>query len=321
MFVSIIIPTYNRAHLIGITLESLLNQTYPKDRFEILVVDNNSSDKTAVVVKEWEAKSKGGIKYYFEPRQGSHFARNGIVNSTKGELLYFTDDDMIADENMLFELVDVFKKNHQVGTATGRVIPKWERKPPAWVEKYFENGWLSLLDREEELFISKDDFGVFSCHQAVLKDVFIKAGGYNPDIVNGEWLGDNETGLNIKIKALGYQFAFSRKSVIYHMIPPSRMTQQYFMNRFANQGNCDSYTDFRKFNYTPVQLKQNIKQFRKMILKKFLKYILLFILQRDKWRVHKAWIAYYQNRIKYDKRLLMNKEWVKMVQINDWINI
>jgi hypothetical protein len=194
-------------------------------------------------------------------------------------------------------------------------------EPPSWVKKYFVNGWLSLLDREEELFISIDDFGVFSCHQAVLKDLFIKAGGYNPDIVNGEWLGDNETGLNLKIKALGYQFAFSRKSVTYHIIPSTRMTQQYFNKRFANQGNCDSYTDFRKFNYTPFQLKQNIFQFKKMILKKFTKYILLFILHRDKWRVHKAWIAYYQNRIKYDKRLLTDKEWVKMVLINDWINI
>lgn len=320
MFISIIIPTYNRAHLISITLESLLNQTYSKDLFEILVVDNNSTDNTAVVIHEWELKSGGIIKYYFESRQGSHYARNGVVKQAKGEIIYFTDDDMIADENMLVELVSFFKNNQNVGTATGEVLPKWESEPPGWIKKYFVNGWLSLLDREEDLFISTDDFGVFSCHQAVLKDVFIKAGGYNPDILNGEWLGDNETGLNIKIKALGYQFAFVKKSVTYHMIPETRLTQRYFNKRFANQGNCDSYSDFRKYRYTSQQLKSNLSNFRKLMFYKYLKYIVLFILQRDKWRVQRAWVAYYQNRINYDKRLLTDKDWIEMVLRNDWIN-
>ncbi|MDD4969935.1 MAG: glycosyltransferase [Paludibacter sp.] len=320
MFISIIIPTYNRAHLIGITLESLLKLNYPKEMFEILAVDNNSSDTTASVLRDWELKSNGIIKYYYEPRQGSHFARNGVVKHAKGSLLYFTDDDMIADENMLVELATIFIDNNLVGTATGCVLPNWEKEPPAWIKKYFTNGWLSLLDREEELLVSPDDFGVFSCHQAVLKDVFIKAGGYNPDIVQGEWLGDNETGLNIKIKALGYQFAFVKKSVTHHIIPKTRMTQQYFNKRFANQGNCDSYTDFRKHDYATVELKKNIIKFRKLKIQKYLKYFILYVLQHDKWRVNRAWVDYYKHRMLYDKKLLTDKEWVKMVLINDWIN-
>jgi glycosyltransferase involved in cell wall biosynthesis len=319
MFVSIIIPTYNRSNLIGITLESLLNQTYSKDMFEILVVDNNSSDSTATVVRDWERKSNELIKYYFEPRQGSHFARNGVVKYAKGDLLYFTDDDMIADKNLLAELVAIFAKNPQVGSATGRVLPKWEVEPPLWLKKYFVNGWLSLYDRKEDVFISVDDFGVFSCHQAVLKDAFIKAGGYNPDIVNGDWLGDNETGLNIKIKAQGYQFAFVKSSITYHMIPPTRMTQQYFNKRFANQGNCDSYTDYRIHRYTSNQLKENIKRFQNMKLKKYIKYLILCILQKDKWRINRAWVEYYQNRIKYDTRLMDDEKWREMVLIDDWI--
>ena len=70
VFVSVIIPTYNRSELIGITLDSLMNQSYPRDRYEILVVDNNSNDKTAEVVKNWEVISEGLVLYHFEPRQG-----------------------------------------------------------------------------------------------------------------------------------------------------------------------------------------------------------------------------------------------------------
>jgi glucosyl-dolichyl phosphate glucuronosyltransferase len=320
MFVSIIIPTYNRSKLIGITLDSLLKQSYPKELFEILVVDNNSTDNTSTVIDEWIIKSEGRIRYFVEPRQGSHFARNGVVQHARGDLLYFTDDDMIADSNLLSGLVSIFKENPNVGTATGRVIPKWEIEPPVWVKKYCTNGWLSLYDREEEIFISDDDFGVFSCHQAVRKEAFILAGGYNPDIVNGEWLGDNETGLNIKIKSLGYQFAFIRSSVTQHMIPPHRMTQLYLNKRFANQGNCDCYTDFRAYHYTDSQLIQQINKHRRQMMIKFFKFVYAYFIGMDKWHIHRAMINYYASRIKYDKRILKDNDWRKMVLVNDWIN-
>ena len=92
--VSIIIPTYNRAKILGLTIESCVNQTYPIDLFEIIVADNNSSDDTKEVVKEWQTKSDVPIKYIFEPRQGAHFARNTAAKHSSGEILYFTDDDM-----------------------------------------------------------------------------------------------------------------------------------------------------------------------------------------------------------------------------------
>lgn len=321
MFVSIIIPTYNRANLIGITLESLLNQTYPKDLYEILVVDNNSTDNTPEVIRQWVEKSEGLIQYFMEPRQGSHFARNGIIKKTRGDLLYFTDDDMIADKDMLKELVSVFEKHPQIGTATGRVLPHWEIEPPAWVKKYCTNGWLSLYDREEEMYISEDDFGVFSCHQAVRKEAFILAGGYNPDIVNGEWLGDNETGLNIKIKKLDYSFAFVKASVTQHIIPPRRMTQEYLNKRFANQGNCDCYTDYREYLYTDKQLKEQMSKHRRQLYIRSLKFVLTGITGNDKWHIHRAMIDYFANRIKYNRRLLKDESWKEMVLINDWINI
>lgn len=321
MFVSIIIPTYNRSNSLSITLESLLNQTYPKEMFEILVVDNKSTDDTAEIIKEWEIKSEGLIKYYAELRQGSHYARNAAVQQAKGDLLYFTDDDMITEPKMLAELVKLFTDHPELGSATGRVLPHWKKEPPLWLKKYFVNGWLSLYDRDDDVFISKDDFGVFSCHQAVLKDAFKQAGGYNPDIIDGEWLGDNETGLNIKIQNLGFEFGFVKSAVTYHIIPESRITQQYFNKRFGNQGNCDSYTDYRKYRYNSSELKHNILKYRKQILHKFAKFVLQFILRNDKWHINRAWVNYYQHRIVYEKRLLNDNEWKNMVLIDDWINI
>ena len=306
--------------MISITLDSLLAQSYPAGQFEILVVDNNSTDDTAIVVGRYCATYPDRVKYFKETRQGSHFARNNVVKHAKGELLYFTDDDMIADSNMLSELVNTFEAQPEVGTASGRVIPHWEAEPPQWLKKYFVNGWLSLYDNASDGFVSDEDFGVFSCHQMVRKSVFSDAGGYNPDIIGKEWVGDNETGLNIKIKALGYKFAFCGKSVTQHIIPPRRMTQQYFNRRFANQGNCDCYTDYKRERYSAEELRRLNISFAGKELTKFFKYLAQYCSGKDKWHVSRAYVDYYKSRIKYNRRLISDPEWRDLALKDNWID-
>ena len=318
--VSVIIPSYNRSNLIEFTLKSLVEQDYPHNLFEIIVVDNASTDNTADVVKKWVARYPDLIRYEYEDRQGSHFARNGIIGKVKGDLLYFTDDDMIADKQMLSSLVKVMEEHPEVATATGRVLPRWEKEPPSWLKQYFINGWLSLYDRDDDLYMSDEDFGVFSCHQMVRKGLFIKAGGYNPDIVDGEWLGDNETGLNIKLKKSGGWFAFTHDAVTEHIIPPYRTTQAYFNKRFANQGNCDSYTEYRKCHCSDAELLHNISIYKKQILIKWVKCVTLWILQNPKWHIQRAWIEYYKNRIKYDQRIMTDVAWRELVLKDNWID-
>src|SRR5574341_1594500 len=197
-YVSVIIPTYNREKMLGITIESFIKQTYPVGRYEIIISDNNSNDNTKYIVHEWQGKSNVAIKYFLEARQGVHYARNSAAKIAKGAILYFTDDDMIADKDLLTNLIKVFLMDYHVASATGRILPKWETEPPQWILKYCYNRWLSLNDRSEQLIIAPFDMDVFSCHQAVLREAFFKSGGFNPENTAGEWIGDGETGLNIK---------------------------------------------------------------------------------------------------------------------------
>ncbi len=175
--VSIIIPTYNRANLLGITLESCINQTYPKKSFEIIVADNNSDDNTKAVVEQWSAKTDIPVHYLLESRQGAHTARNTAAKNANGDILYFTDDDMIADKDLLVNIVKVFDMDYNVAVAGGKVLPKWEFDPPEWLLKYFKNGSLSLIEKPEELIIASYDIGIYSCNQAVLKEIFLSAVG------------------------------------------------------------------------------------------------------------------------------------------------
>jgi glycosyltransferase involved in cell wall biosynthesis len=247
-YFSIIIPTFNRSFLLSKTINSFLSINYPKNKYEIIVSDNNSVDDTKFIVNKFKKKNKL-IKYIFVKNKGAHYARNHASKIANGNILYFTDDDMIATSNILLELVNVFKKDNKIATVTGLILPKFEAPPPKWIKKYLINFWLSLTDikiKKKNFIISSDDFGIFSCHQAIKKDIFFNCGGFNPDNPGSIEGGDNESGLNIKIKKLGYKFAYTKKSIIFHFITKSRLNFSYLFSRVANQAYCDSYTFYRK---------------------------------------------------------------------------
>ena len=320
-FVSVIIPSYNRASMLGITLESFTKQDYPSDRFEIIVADNNSTDNTKEVVKEWQGRTSALVSYLFEGRQGVHYARNSAAKIVKGDILYYTDDDMIADKDLLKEIVKVFEIDSMVGTATGLILGKFEVEPPAWVKKYLINAHLSLTaeNRKEDLIITPEDL-VYSCHQAIRKDVFFKSGGFNPENTAGVWIGDGETGLNIKIKALGYKFAYTSKSIIQHMIPRSRTTLKYLINRIGNQGFADSYTEYRghrnRKKIIPLMVKRNTVGF----LKTAGFTLARIVMGKRSWHFIPANIMYFYNRNIYDCKLYIDENFRKLSEIDDWLN-
>ena len=316
---SVIIPTFNRERMLGNTIQSFVTQKYPQDQYEIIIADNNSSDNTKNVVEEWQKRSPVDIKYIFEPRQGVHFARNTAAKYAKGEILFFTDDDMVADEELLYQIVKVFQMGHKIGSATGKVLPIWETEPPAWILKYCNNQLLSLIDRPEDLIIADYDVGVFSCHQAIPKNIFFESGGFNPENTAGEWIGDGETGLNIKIKELGYKFAYTNKSVIHHIIPAQRLTQQYLNKRMANGGNSDCYTEYRKHKYSQLTLYLRILKYWIMFSGNYGLFIFKFIMNSESWRLNRAYVSYYYNRIKYDYKLIRDHEWRELVLKRDWL--
>jgi len=321
--ISVIIPTYNRSNYVIKTLESFINQNYPKDKYEIIVVDNNSSDNTAAIINDFIAKNKNNIKYILETRRGNHHARNNAASIASNEILYFCDDDIIADRMLLKEIVRPFIIDQKVGTATGRVLPKWETPPPKWIERYCNNRFLSLLDPPEDFLISNNINFLFSCHQAIRKNVFIKAGGFNPETFGNKYLGDGETGLNIKISKLGYKFAFNGASVTYHAMSSNRYTQNYLNKRLENAGYAKAYTDFRKNKH------YSLLQFCFMTFEVSFIYMPLifmaiffnFIKYKD-INVIRFIIAqgyFYKSYLQYLSWLYFSSEWRKFALKSDWM--
>jgi len=318
-YVSVIIPTFKRADMLDITLNSFFGQDYPKDRYEIIVADNNSPDHTREVVEKITANTNVSVQYLFVKEQGVHFARNSAAHHAKGEILYFTDDDMIAQDNLLSEIIKPFEQNQDVGVCTGKVLPKWEVPPPQWIKKYCRNYLLSLNDSGDGILIADRDVGVFSCHQAMRYEAFFATEGFHPENTAGEWIGDGETGLCMTLVRQGWKFAYNGRSVTYHMIPPSRMTQDYLNKRLANQGNCDSYTEYRAHQFTDDEIYVRISRYYVEIQKHYLNYAKLKAAGDDRWHLELAKVHYFQARSKYDLRIQQDPQWEKLVLKNDWL--
>jgi len=317
-FLSVIIPTCNRSALLQQTVDTFLSQTYPADRWELILVDNNSIDDTPRVIARLAA-ADSRIRALSEPRRGAHFARNTGAMAAGGSVLYFTDDDMLADQALLDQIVKGFDADSKVASVTGKVLPRWDTEPPVWVLEHCRNALLSLNDLGEALIISDEDPGVFSCHQAVLRDVFVEAGGFNPDTNAGLYTGDNETGLNIKIRKLGYRFAYVGMSVTHHMIPATRMTQSYLNSRMADKGYCDSYTDYRAVHPGKGRLTKRILGHTALAVLTVVKAALRRAAGSSGWRVDFARLFYYRNRVRYDARLLTDEKWRSFALRDNWL--
>jgi glucosyl-dolichyl phosphate glucuronosyltransferase len=320
MKISVIIPTYNRGDALRLTIDSFLSQSYNPALYEIIISDNNSSDSTEDIAKEYIEAYPGRVKYHMEKRQGVHFARNSAAKTAAGDILYFADEDVVADGDLLKEIVRVFEYDPKVASATGRVLPKWESEPPKWVRQLFYNCLLSINDPPEELIISSHDCNIFSCHQAVSREAFFKSGGFNPEKTPEGWLGDGETGLNIKIRKLGYKFGFIGSSKLHHIIPSYKATQSYLNQRLANQGSSDSYTEYRKYNYSKIRLAGQILKHFFMLTISELRCFFSLMRHSASWRLYHARLFYYLNRIKYDHKLLSDGSWREFAKKDDWLS-
>lgn len=118
---SVVICTYNRCESLKVTLESLLRQeTSESFDYEIIVVDNNSTDQTKSTVESFRDKFNGRLRYVFEKQQGLSFARNRGVSEGSGEIVVFTDDDCIASKDWIQNLANLFLEHKEIGVITGK---------------------------------------------------------------------------------------------------------------------------------------------------------------------------------------------------------
>src|SRR5436305_8400951 len=131
--VSVIISTYNRCEMLPAALESILAQETAGTRYELIVVDNNSTDKTREVVESFIARGHANLRYVFEGKQGLSHARNAGIAAARAPIIAFTDDDVRAASDWVASIKRVFDEHPEVDFVGGKVLPRWEAEPPSWL--------------------------------------------------------------------------------------------------------------------------------------------------------------------------------------------
>lgn len=134
MDVSVVLATYNRATSLQATLETFAGLTVPSGiTWELLVVDNNSTDGTRAVIERAASEARFGIRYIFEKTQGRSAALNSGIAAAQGEIVAFTDDDVLLHRDWIAALKQTFDQFDCAGVA-GKIVPLWNHPKPDWLE-------------------------------------------------------------------------------------------------------------------------------------------------------------------------------------------
>jgi glycosyltransferase involved in cell wall biosynthesis len=181
--VSVVIPTYNRAQLLRGALLDLFKQETAGSKFEIIVVDNNSSDETKSVVESLMAKCDVSLRYVAEPQQGNAYARNTGIEHARAQVVAFLDDDVTVGENWIRTLKQVFDDASDIGFVGGRVLPVGDETLPSWLTV---DHWapLALLDYGSERFdvSGSQPLGLLTANIAFRRSVFDESGMFSPKL-------------------------------------------------------------------------------------------------------------------------------------------
>ncbi len=200
-FVSIIIPVFNDSEHLKLCLEALENQTYPEEFYEVIVVDNNSTEDLFLVTQEFKK-----VRLTHEMRQGSYAARNTGVKISRGNLLGFTDSDCIPAVNWIEAGVNQFQSHENCGLVAGHIEFFFKRNTNPNGAEY----WDSVNHLQQKKYVEKQKFGA-TANIFTSRAVFDCVGLFNPELQSG---GDLEWGNRVFVA--GYQQIYAADVCVQH---------------------------------------------------------------------------------------------------------
>jgi glucosyl-dolichyl phosphate glucuronosyltransferase len=231
MNITVVLCTFNRCRSLPQALESVAAQALPDSfEWEVIVVDNNSSDQTRQVAENYFRKYPGRFRYVFEPQQGLSRARNTGIREARGDVVAFMDDDITVEPMWLQNLTASLHVGRWAG-AGGPIRPPQEFRPPGWLTLGGEmdlGGALALFDLGNvpgEL--KKPPYGT---NMAFRKSMFEKYGGFRVDLgrCGDNLLSNEDTEFGGRLMAAGERLRYEPSAVVHHPVPKERLSKKYF---------------------------------------------------------------------------------------------
>jgi glycosyltransferase involved in cell wall biosynthesis len=228
--VSVVVCTYNRCQSLADTLEALAAQHFDAPRWELLVVDNNSRDATADTIASFQRQHPAlACRYLFQPAQGLSHARNLGIAEARGDLILFTDDDVLPEPDWLARFVATMEE-FGCDACGGYIAPIWEQPPPGWLTERF-HGFLAIrMDESGPKELSLQDDPPFGANMGFRRTVFASLGAFDTALGRkGQVLaGGEEWDLFRRIQAKGGRVVYSPALRVHHKVEAFRLNKSYF---------------------------------------------------------------------------------------------
>jgi GT2 family glycosyltransferase len=229
--VSVVVSTFNRASSLARALDALLAQS-GEVRYEVIVVDNNSSDATRHIVTS-RLGSSPNLRYLFEGRQGLPYARNAGVLAASAPIIAFTDDDVHVGPDWVLRIKQAFDAHPDVDMLGSRVVPHWPSSVPSWITRK-QLGPFALGERgDAPIRVSAENAApcLVGANFAMRRAVFERIGLFDPAFVKSQ---DRE--IQLRLWRAGGIGLYLPTFAIAVDIPAERLTREYFRKWYTTYG-------------------------------------------------------------------------------------
>jgi glucosyl-dolichyl phosphate glucuronosyltransferase len=237
LLVSAVVCTHNRATYLRRALASLAAQTLPADRYEIVVVDNASTDATRNLVTR-ELAGIARLRYVFEPVLGVSRARNAGWRAARAPLVAYLDDDAIAAPDWLARATSAFVRLKPApGCLGGPVLPIWEVPRPAWLPDALLP-YLTVLELGQDSGPMPRGKFLYGTNSVFPRELLAEIGGYPPELGPiGRWHRSGEdTFVQKLLRERGYPLWYDPALRVQHSVPRERVRRGWVLRRLYLEG-------------------------------------------------------------------------------------
>jgi glucosyl-dolichyl phosphate glucuronosyltransferase len=233
----VVVCTRNRVEALSECLGSLANQEVSPARFEVVVVDNGSTDRTATFLQRWVAGDPTRRRILTEERTGLSRARNRGVEEARHEVVLFIDDDALAHTGWVGAHLARYGEDDDVGAVGGPVVLSWPSGRPAWVGPELEH-WFSALDLGPEARAFPPPHGPYGANMSVRRLDVIAVGGFAIELGRRErsLVSGEEHDLFTRLWARGALIEYEPAAVVTHQVLPDRLRRAWVLRRGWAQG-------------------------------------------------------------------------------------
>ncbi len=233
--ITVVICTYNRRSYLKKAMDSIINQAFNPKLYELIIVDNNSTDGTKEFVLNNYSYSRVKVRYLNEPNQGLSHCRNTGLRNAKFEYIAYIDDDGIAYSDWLENMAKGIKgQNEKFAGITGAIFPIWEIPRPRWLLHNFDTMYSIYSHRDKRTVIRQGvKVDVFGGNMVWKRSLLIEFGGFNKNLgrEKNKLISGEESLTAERMIDKGYEFIYDPKMRIKHHIHKSRINIMWLIKR------------------------------------------------------------------------------------------